>query len=50
MSLEKKNKGNGNNSKLIRKFEEEMILYHKLYDLKSITRTIQVTKEYFNYC
>lgn len=48
MSLEKKN--NGNNSKLIRKFEEEMILYHELYDMKSITRTIQVTKEYFNYC
>ena len=38
------------NSKLIKKFEEEMILYQKLYDLKCITRTVQVTKEYFDYC
>lgn len=33
-----------------RKFEEEMILYQVLYDLKSITKTARVTKEYFNYC
>lgn len=50
MSLAKKSNGNGKNSKSIRKFEEEMILYNKLYNLKSITRTVQVTKEYFDYC
>lgn len=49
MSLDKNNK-RPNNSKLMRKFEEEMILYQKLYNLKLITKNVKVTKEYFDYC
>ncbi len=51
MSLERNNESNSlNNPKFVRKFEEEMTLYQKLYDLKFITRTVRVTKEYFDYC
>lgn len=50
MSLKSRNDKRLDKSKVVRKFEEEMILYQKLYDLKSITRIIPVTKEYFDYC
>lgn len=51
MSLEISNKSNSlNNPKSIRKFEEEMTLYQKLYDLKCIARNVRVTKECFDYC
>ena len=49
MSLERNDK-RGNKARTIRKFEEEMILYQKIYDLKSVTNATKVTKEYFDYC
>lgn len=49
MSLDKNNK-RSNNFRLMRKFEEEMILYQKLYNLRLITKNVNVTKEYFDYC
>lgn len=43
MSLDKNNK-RSNNSELMRKFEDEMILYQRLYNLKHITKNVKVTK------